>query len=125
MSQEYNISAEQGATKVLIKGLLDEISRTGVDLSGYTAKMQVRVGGASGAILSGHDLSGTAASNPANPANGLALSGNNIVMMVQEDAYAANCVYDLELADLISGAVVKVMHGQYNISPAILPFTWE
>jgi hypothetical protein len=106
----YNITAYQGATYNL--NLNWSISGTAVDLTGYTAAMQVRETTRSSATVlslatgAGITLGGTAGS--------IAI---NVPASTMGSATAGNYVYDLELT---SGATVtRLLQGGFAISAEV------
>lgn len=108
MADSYNLAIEQGSTYTL------NVTVTGVNLSGYTARMQGRAS---------HAATSTVFSLTSSPAMGIVItSGANSVITVtltatQTAALSAwSCgVYDLEY-ESPTGAVTKALVGIFNVS---------
>jgi hypothetical protein len=108
MADSYNLAIEQGSTYTL------NVTVTGVNLSGYTARMQARTSHASGS---------TVFSLTSSPAAGIVITaGANSVIAVtltatQTAALGAwSCgVYDLEYQSG-TGVVTKALTGTYVVS---------
>jgi hypothetical protein len=118
----YDIVLEQGATFDL--PLRYEDSAGGVDLSGYSARMQVREAPASSLLVefnsaltaNGAILMSGAAEDREDGAN-----GNLRVFMSAANSAALprfSGRYDLELSDS-SGYVIRLLEGQFRVEPEI------
>jgi len=109
----YNITIEQGATFRLRLTLTDGVEPT--PLTGYIARMQIRQKVQSSEVL--HTMT---------TENGgitiTALSGQIDLYISDEDTadFAfRSAVYDLELEDVGSGEVVRVIQGAILVSPEV------
>jgi len=106
----YNINAYQGATYDL--NLTWSIGGTAVNLTGYTAAMQVRESASSTAIVlnlasgSGITLGGTAGTI------GIAVNATTM-----GSATPGNYVYDLELNS--GGSITRLLQGSFNIEAEV------
>ena len=110
MAANYDINIEQGATFTFT------LTVTGINLTGYTARMQGRTS---------HAASATAFSLTSSPAAGLVVTpGTNSTIAVtltatQTAALSAPTegVYDLEYTD--GTTVVRILEGSYRITPEV------
>ena len=118
----YDIVLEQGATFDLPLRYEDSIG--GVDLSGYSARMQVREAPASPLLV---EFNSELTANGAIFLSGAAedredgANGNLRVFMSASNSAALPRFagrYDLEIED-ISGYVIRLLEGQFRVEPEI------
>jgi len=111
----YNIVCDQGATFGLSMTYKDA-NGTVINLTGYTARMQVR---------SKANASTTIVSLTSSPAAGITLGGaaGTIVISISATSTAAlepgDYVYDLELVNTSSTAVTRLVQGRFRVSAEV------
>lgn len=109
---KHNITIEQGSTWTMTLTLYeDEAKTTPLDLTGYTARMQIRSFKESSTILDEFTTEN----------GGITISGANSNIMTitasatDTEAYSFRTgVYDLEI--VLSGVVARIMEGDVEVS---------
>lgn len=110
---KYNVIADQGATFARLITWKDD-ENTPVDLTGYSARMQVRE----------KYTSTVAALSLSTPSSGISLGTTNgqITLSVPASTMAAlpsgEYVYDLEMVSS-TGAVTRLLQGTFTVTPEV------
>jgi hypothetical protein len=118
MAQTYNIHVDQGSTYTLTVNYTDSTGG-GVDLTGYEARMQVRLSTEEVATLASFTSSPVAGLEIVAPAtNG---EVKLTVTSVQTTAYTfKNAVYDLEVFDAsVPPDVIRLIQGRFVVNPEV------
>jgi len=118
MAQTYNIHVDQGSTYTLTV-TYTTAAGAGVDLTGYEARMQVRLSTEEVASLASFTSSPAAGLEIVAPAtNG---EVKLTVTSVQTAAYAfKNAVYDLEVFDASAPPnVIRLIQGRFVVNPEV------
>ena len=111
---KYDITVEQGTTYSKIITLTDESTDVLIDLTGYTAKLQVRKDVNSELLFEMSTTDGRIViETPVNGEVKLLIPATDTINMVFEDS-----IYNLELYG--DGEVVRLLEGRFIISKGVI-----
>jgi len=119
MAQTYNIHVDQGSTYTLTVTYTTSAAGVNVDLTGYEARMQVRLSTKEVATLASFTSSPVAGLEIVAPAtNG---EVKLTITSVQTAAYVfSNAVYDLEVFDASAPPnVIRLIQGRFVVNPEV------
>lgn len=115
MAQTYNIHVDQGSTYTITVNYVDSLG-VPINLTGYEARMQVRLSTQEVATLASFT----------SPAGGLVVTAGagTIVLTIPSDSTAGytftNAVYDLEIFDAsVPPVVIRMVQGRFVVNPEV------